>query len=169
MSSTSSRLVSLISAATLSLGGLALSATAAPQAHALPGPPTPTAAAEAARAHPTTAWPWISTSFRHSVNGRTLSFRYADAGYQHLMKAPDGIFASTESAGYRIQFGDGQETGGDAAAFCTSKGIARFSDKAPWQKHVYAKRGTYTVTVTGFYCGTGGLRHLTKTYTVRVR
>lgn len=114
---------------------------------------------------------WMKTSFVYSTSGRTLTYRYADSGVQHLVSDDGKPFDIKESGGYDIDFGDGHHDGanGFGGAECTTKGAVPFKDTAPWAKHTYARSGSYTVKVTGTYCGdkTDGGK-VTKTYHVTV-
>lgn len=154
-------------AAVAALAGLGLITTS--PADAAPTPTGPPTAATAS------SWPWISVHLTRSVSGRTMTFHYADAGYQYRSISDEGdLFFSTESGGYQIDFGDGHGIGanGGGGSICTSATsgpVHRFQDRTPTMKHRYAKAGTYRVKVTGYYCGVGGQQSRTVTYSVTVR
>lgn len=114
---------------------------------------------------------WMKTSFLYSTKGRTLTYRYAESGVQHLVSDDSKLFDIKESGGYDIDFGDGHHDGanGFGGAECTTKDAAPFKDTAPWAKHTYARSGSYTVKVIGYYCGgKADAGKVTKTYQVTV-
>lgn len=168
------RTITSITAALAVAGGLAVSpALAQDRAPSQPSQAlVAQSTAKATKATKKAQWPWISVGTWHQVKGRTLTYRYSDAGYQYLARDGRKTFALPGSAGYQINFGDGTSTGGNGTggAVCLRKGkVVRFKDRTPNLTHRYAKPGKYKVTVTGWYCGTKGNDKLTRSYWVTVR
>lgn len=158
------------------VGGLALAPALAPSSAASPAPQTTVAQKVVPQKKVTKkarpALPWISIGTWHKMKGRTLTYRYAEAGYQY--KATDGqrSYALKESAGYQIRFGDGTSDGGNGTGglTCQRKGaVVKFRGKTPNLTHRYAKPGRYKVTVTGYYCGAKKTSTVTRSYWVTAR
>ena len=87
------------------------------------------APAQAAPAPRPASTPWMSVSLTPAVSGRTLTYRYAEAGRQHLVRDGAGRpYANRDSAGYTV-FLDGKiidggnGTGGVGALAGVASGI----------------------------------------------
>ncbi|MEL4359357.1 MULTISPECIES: hypothetical protein [unclassified Luteococcus] len=170
------RTMSSLAASAALVGGLALAPALASSSSVSPAPQK-VVAQKVATKKPTAKkarprLPWMSIGTWHKVKGRTLTYRYAEAGYQY--KATDGrrSYALKESAGYYITFGDGTSDGGDGLGglSCLRKGtVVKFQGKTPNLTHRYAKPGRYKVTVKGYYCGTKKPSTVTRSYWVTVR
>lgn len=126
----------------------------------------------AAPAHAGTNVPGINVEVTTKVSGNTVTLTYLGEGSQFMKMADGKAYSDGESAGFDIDYGDGTPvTGGDGmgGSTCASSGeTTTFKDKVTGLKHTYAKPGTYTITVTGYYCGTTGNDGLTKKYKVTV-
>lgn len=120
--------------------------------------------------------PYMNVDLKTAVNGNTVTLTYTDSGRQYYLTDGETSFSSKESMGYQIDYGDNSipdgANGGGGATCKTSGPLAPFSGSTGTQlKHTYAKPGTYTIKVTGYYCGkTGGegQASVTKKITVTV-
>lgn len=121
-------------------------------------------------ADPTTS---MKIALTGQVSGHTLDLQYQDEGMQY--QVDDGSKALTRQGAmaFSINYGDGSKNAGydgtGGLTCMTSGAVAPFSDSvSSGLEHKYKKAGTYTVTATGSYCGEGGLRTVTKKYTVTI-